>query len=104
MEVTFGLGLERWIGVCCTQGGRGHQEAEECLNKVLKWVSDIFGSLILMFADSFITKPFLSIIFQHAQTTPGPPSQVPFPKENRGQRRGKWVGKPVRALKPEALG
>ena len=75
MAVTFGLGLKGWIGVCQPKGAEGIQEAEERLKKVLKWVSDIFGSLDFNVCRFLYYKAlFLSVIFQHPQTTPGPTS------------------------------
>lgn len=87
MEVTFGLGLKRWIGVCQHKGAEGIQEAEECLNKVLKWVSDIFGSLDFNVCRFLHYEALFCPLY--SSTLRQPQGHLPrflFPKENRGQR------------------
>lgn len=104
MAVTFGLGLKGWIGVCQPKGAEGIQEAEERLKKVLKWVSDIFGSLDFNVCRFLYYKALFCPLY--SSTLRQPQGQLPrflFSKENRGQRGEAMAGNPVRALKPEVL-
>lgn len=87
MEVTFGLGLKRWKEVCQHKGAEGIQEAEERLKKVLKWVSDIFGSWDFNVCRFLYYKALFCPLY--SSTLRQPQGYLPrflFPKENRGQR------------------
>lgn len=90
--------------MCQHKGAEGIQEAEECLNKVLKWVSDIFGSLDFNVCRFLHYEALFCPLYSSMLRQPQGHLLGSFSLRRTEAREEANGGEASPALKPEALG